>query len=178
LEKDERGVAEWYNALSSSYDELYGKEQAPKIQAVLELLENRRFQVLIDIGCGTGIFLKQAQRIYDYGIGIDLSTKMLQIAKERGTLNTDLVLASSSSLPIKNASIDCAISISTTKSDANLSSLIIDLERTARKDSVLAITVFRETGTPNPVSLTTNVESKTISPRETLYFLRQADTLK
>jgi malonyl-CoA O-methyltransferase len=179
LEKDERQVAEWYNALSGSYDELYGKEQAHKIQTVLELLENRRFQVLIDVGCGTGTFLKQAQEIYDYGIGIDLSTKMLQIARKRKTPNTNYILASSSSLPIKNASVDCSVSISTTKSDVNLPSLIHDLERTGRNDSVLAITVFQQPETPNPVSFNAaDTRSKTISPRETLYFVRQAKTLK
>jgi malonyl-CoA O-methyltransferase len=173
LEKDERQVAEWYNTISSSYDELYGKEQSHKHQAVLEFLEDRRFQVLVDIGCGTGTFLTQAQEIYDHGIGIDLSTKMLQIARERGTPNTDYVLASASSLPLKKASIDCAVSISTTKDDQNLASLILDLERTGREDSVLAITVFQHQGMPNPSSWTKPARSTIISERETLYFLQR-----
>jgi ubiquinone/menaquinone biosynthesis C-methylase UbiE len=178
LEKDERQVAEWYNTLSPSYDELYGKEQSQKHQAVLEFLGNRRFQVLIDIGCGTGTFLKQAQEIYDYAIGIDLSGKMLQIAKERKTPNTDYVLASSSSLPIKNASSDCTVSISTAKSEPNLPILIAGFERIGHEDSFLVFTLFQPLGAPNPVSLANRARSTIISQRETLYFLPLAKTLK
>jgi len=178
LEKDERQVAEWYNTLSSSYDELYGKEQSQKHQAMLEFLGTRRFQVLIDIGCGTGTFLKQSGEIYDYAIGIDLSRKMLQIAKKRKTPKTDYVLASSSSLPLKNASSDCTVSISTAKAESNLPMLIADLERISHEDSLLAFTLFQQPGLPAPVSLANRARSTIISERETLYFLRLPKTLK
>ena len=178
MEKDERQVAEWYNTLSSSYDELYGKEQSQKHQAVLEFLGTRRFQVLIDIGCGTGTFLKQSGEIYDHAIGIDLSNKMLRIAKKRKTPNTDYVLASSSSLPIKNASSDCTVSISTARAESNLPMLIADLERISHKDSFLAFTLFQQPGAPNPIFLAKRARSTTISERETLYFLRLASALK
>jgi ubiquinone/menaquinone biosynthesis C-methylase UbiE len=178
LEKDERQVIEWYNTLSSSYDELYGKEQSHKHQTVLEFLGSRRFQVLIDIGCGTGTFLKQAQEIYDYAIGIDLSRKMLQIAKRRKTPNTDYVLASSSSLPIRNASSDCTVSISTAKAEPNLPILIAGFERIGREGSVLVFTLFQQPGPLNPTSLAKRARSTIISERETLYFLPLAKTLK
>jgi ubiquinone/menaquinone biosynthesis C-methylase UbiE len=178
LEKDERQVAEWYNTLSSSYDELYGKEQSQKHQAVLEFLGQRRFQVLVDIGCGTGTFLKQAQEIYEYAIGIDLSRKMLQIAKERKTPNTDYVLASSSSLPIKNAASDCTVSISTAKAEPDLPRTISGFERIGHEDSFLVFTLFQPPGASNPVSLANRARSTIISERETLYFLRLATTLK
>ena len=178
MEKDERQVAEWYNTLSSSYDELYGKEQSQKHEAVLEFLENRRFQVLIDIGCGTGTFLKQAEEMYDYAIGIDLSTKMLQIAKKKKMPNTDYVLASSSSLPLKNASSDCTVSISTAKTGPNLPMLIADLERISHEDSSLAFTLFQQPGLPTPISLAKRARSTIISERETLYFLRLASCLE
>jgi len=178
LEKDERQVAEWYNTLSSSYDELYGKEQSKKHQAVLEVLENRRFQVLVDIGCGTGTFLEQAEGMYDYAIGIDLSTGMLQIAKNRKTPNTDYILASSSSLPLKNASSDCTVSISTAKAEPKLPILLADLERISREDSFLAFTLFQQPGLPTPASLASRARFTIISERETLCFLRLASNLK
>ena len=178
MEKDERQVAEWYNTLSGSYDELYGKEQSKKHQAVLEFLGNRRFKVLIDLGCGTGAFLKQAEEMYDYAIGIDLSTKMLQVAKKRKTCNIDYVLASSSSLPLRNASSDCMVSISTAKAESNLPKLIADLERIGREDSFLVLTLFQQPGLPTPVSPTKSARSTTLSERETLYFLRPAHILE
>ena len=178
LEKDERQVAEWYNTLSDSYDELYGKEQSQKYDTVLEFLGNRHFRVLIDIGCGTGTFLEKAHETYDYAIGIDLSTRMLQIARRRKTRNTDYVLASSSSLPLKDNSADCTVSISTAKAESNLSRFIADLERISQQDSLLAVTIFQKTGTPIPSSFATRARSTVISDRETLYFLRPSETLK
>ena len=178
MEKDERQIAEWYNTISNSYDELYGGEQSQKYETVLEFLGNRHFRVLIDIGCGTGTFLEKAYETYDYAIGIDLSTKMLQIARRRKIRNTDYVLASSSSLPLKGNSADCTVSISTAKAESNLPMFIADLERISHQDSLLALTIFQKPGTPIPLSLATRARSTIISDRETLYFLRPSETLK
>jgi len=178
LEKDERQVAEWYNTLSGSYDELYTQEQSRKYETVLGFLGNRHFEVLIDIGCGTGSFLEKAGTIYDYAIGIDLSPKMLRIAMKRKTANTDYVLASSSFLPLRNSSSNCTVSISMAKAGSNLPSFIADLRRIGREDSLLAFTLFQEPRLPNPESLADPVRSTIISDWETLYFLRPADFLE
>jgi ubiquinone/menaquinone biosynthesis C-methylase UbiE len=178
LEKDERQVAEWYNTLSNSYDELYGQEQSQKYEIVFEFLGNRHFRILVDIGCGTGTFLDRAHVISDHSIGIDLSPKMLKIAKNKRTPNADYVLASSSSLPLKTDSSDCTVSISTAKADPNLPKFLADVERICREGSFLAVTLFQEPGAPNPISMATSVRSTKISERETLYFRRPAETLK
>ena len=174
MEKDERQVAEWYNTLSSSYDELYGQEQSTKHETILEFLGNRHFRVLLDIGCGTGSFLEKANEICDYAVGIDLSANMLRIAKNRRSPNTDFVLASSSSLPFKDDSSDCMVSISTAKVEVNLPRFIADVERVARGDYLVAITLFHQSGTIDAVSMPKVVQSTKISERETLYFLRPA----
>ena len=170
MEKDERRVKEWYNTLSGSYDELYGKEQSTKYAKVLEFLGDRHFRVLVDVGCGTGSFLKQAEKTYDYAVGVDLSTQMLRIARARGTANTDFVLASSSSLPLRDDSSDGVVSISTAKAEQNLPTFVDNLERISHKDSFLAFTLFQQPGAPNLISLPKAVRSTKISERETLHF--------
>lgn len=176
LEKDERQVAEWYDTLSNSYDELYGKEQSQKHETILEFLGSRRFRVLVDVGCGTGAFLEKARDSSDSAIGIDLSRKMLQIARRRETRNTDYVLASSSLLPLKNNSADCTVSISTAKAESNLPVIIGELERISHDDSVLAVSIFQKPGTTIPSSLVTRARSMIISAREILYFLGPSRT--
>ena len=178
MEKDERQVTDWYNTISSSYDELYGKEQFHKYEMVLEFLREKHFKVLVDIGCGTGTFLEKAREICDHSIGIDLSTRMLKIAKNRRTPNAEYVLASSSSLPLKDNSADCTVSISTAKDEPNLPRFVADLERISQQDSLLAVTIFQKPGTPIPLPLATRARSTIISDRETLYLLRPAETLK
>jgi len=178
LEKDERQVAEWYNTISSSYDELYGKEQSHKYEMVLESLREKHFKVLVDIGCGTGTFLEKVREICDHSVGIDLSVRMLKIAKNRRTPNAEYVLASSSSLPLKDKSADCTVSISTAKTESNLPMFIADLERISHQDSLLAVTIFQNPITPTPFSFAAPARSTIISDRETLYLLRPAETLK
>ena len=178
MEKDERQIAEWYDTLSSSYDELYGQEQSQKHETVLEFLGNKVFRVLVDIGCGTGTFLEKAHRTYDYAIGVDLSSKMLQIAKKRRTRNTDYVLSSSASLPLKNNSTDCTVSISTAKAESNLPMIFGELERISHQDSVLAVSVFQKPRTPIPWSVATRARSTIISDRETLYCLPPPENSK
>ena len=174
MEKDERQVAEWYNTLSGSYDELYGGEQSSKHRTILEFLGNRHFRILVDIGCGTGSFLEKANEVCDQSVGIDLSAKMLRIAKSRRIPKADFVLASSSSLPFKDQSSDCIVSVSTAKAEPNLPRFIADVQRVAHGDYLLAITVFQRPGTKDPVSMPHVVLSTKISERETLYFLRLA----
>lgn len=177
MEKDEGQVAEWYNTLSGSYDELYGKEQFEKHQAVLEFLGDRRFKVLVDIGCGTGTFLATAEGVYRYAIGIDLSIKMLRIAMKTKTLNIDYVLASSSWLPLKDGSSDCTISVSTAKAESNLPMFMDELERISHKASVLAFSLFQQPRTSIQTPLPVTARSTKLSERETLYFLPPAEDL-
>src|SRR5260370_16976088 len=103
---------------------------------------------------------------------------MLQIARGKKTRNTDFVLASSSSLPLKDKSADCTVSISTAKAESNLPTFIADLERISQQDSLLAVTIFQKPGMPTPFSLATGARSTIISDRETLYFPHPPKTLK
>jgi ubiquinone/menaquinone biosynthesis C-methylase UbiE len=178
LEKDERQVVEWYNKLSSSYDELYGKEQSYKYETVLGFLGKRHFQTLVDVGCGTGSFLKETYDLYDHAVGIDISIEMLKIAKSKHNPNADYVLASSKCLPLKNDSSDCTVSISTAKDEPNLPVFLADAQRLGRVDSLLAVTLFQEPGQPNPTALSRSVRSTRMSERETLYLLRKTHTLE
>jgi len=107
-----------------------------------------------------------------------LSRKMLRIARRRKTANTDYVLASSNSLPIKDASSDCSVSISTAKAGSNHSAFIADLKRISRPDALLAFTLFQQPGLPNPESLLKPARSTIISDRETLYLLPPAEALE
>lgn len=60
----------------TEYERLY--------QCYFELLEERGVRSVLDVGCGNGRFLEMAaERGYD-GVGIDISERMREIAKERG----------------------------------------------------------------------------------------------
>ncbi len=171
-ENDDREVAERYNTLSPSYDELYGQEQSPKHRTVIDLIASERFKTLVDVGCGPGTFLESSQELYEYAVGIDLSMSTLNAAKKRRTGKTDLVLATSRLLPIKNESVDCLVSISTLRADSSLRASTSEMKRICRKKAVLAVSLFQRPENDVPSLLAGTEHSSRISGRETVYFLR------
>jgi len=91
-------IAFKYDALSSTYEEVYWEEQLEKYRLVFANLQNRSRGVCVEIGCGTGIGLGLGEKLFDrVWIGIDLSESMLKKARTRvlGGEQRHLVLADS-----------------------------------------------------------------------------------
>ena len=172
LARDETNrMAEFYDALSGSYDVLYGEEQSSKHSQVMKFLGSQRFKTMLDIGCGTGTFLLRAEHLYEKGIGIDISTGMLHIAKNKNK-KIDYIRANAASLPFRGSCVDCIVSISTAQADPNLSKILADSKRIGTKDSTRAITIFQESKTTNPPNLPDSEYSAKLSERETLHIFR------
>mgnify|MGYP000412646101 CR=1 FL=1 len=79
-------VKEKYDTTAPSYDELYGNEQYLKYEYIPRYAKPREGDVILDIGCGTGLFIEYLfYNNYNltYYVGLDLSTVMLSIFKNR-----------------------------------------------------------------------------------------------
>jgi ubiquinone/menaquinone biosynthesis C-methylase UbiE len=141
--KDPETITKWYDALSKNYDELYGEEQDKKHAKVSQLLGDREFNIIVDVGCGTGKLLELLSHRSQVGLGIDLSIQMLNKAKERMT-NTgiQLVRADASHLPLQDQIADGVTSVSMTESGPVLEEHFNELSRIATKDATLIMTIF------------------------------------
>ena len=99
-----RRVAEYYDALSVTYDELYGQEQLVKYlraRAALGAVER-----LLDAGCGTG--LSAAVFGGSHIVCIEASLGMAVRAAERGV---DVVLGDAWRPPLRGCAFDAALAI-------------------------------------------------------------------
>lgn len=174
MEEHPRKVAEWYDALSQSYDELYGEEQSNKQKRVSQFLNGRVFRLIVDVGCGTGTFLQSARGNYEEAVGIDFSSNMLKRARARTFPGSvELIRAESSSLPIKDAAADCVVSISLIDSKVNFSRHLTELRRIGKQPGTIVMTIFKE-DKAGPSFDSSEIEScAEISQRETLYCVRQ-----
>lgn len=170
---DEREIAEWYNSLAGSYDELYGKEQALKHEAVVKAVENRRFNLMVDVGCGPGVLLERTSRNSDRSVGFDLSINMLKIAQAGRTERTDFVLASSRFLPIADGMVDCLVSISTIEADSNVPAHLAELNRIRAPGGLAIISLFHDKSETGTNLLSGSTRQLKLSDRETVYFLDQ-----
>ncbi len=100
----------FFNGLAKSYD-------APLLQfwmekfhrgVLKEVSEKKRFKIL-DVGCGTGKLLEKLRGRSSL-FGVDLSLKMLEVAKERLENKATLVEGDVHKLPFKNNFFDYTIS--------------------------------------------------------------------
>ncbi len=141
--KDSETITKWYDALSKNYDELYGEEQNKKHTKVLQLLGNREFKTIVDVGCGTCKLLGLISPRSQVGLGIDLSVQMLNRARKT-TRDTgiQLVRADASHLPLQDRIADGVLSVSMTESGPILKEHFNELSRIATKDGTLVMTIF------------------------------------
>lgn len=108
--------ADWH-LLTPLYDFLctlvgLGKEFKRKVLKSIKIEED---QIILDIGCGTGIFLELAKTVYPHSsvIGIDPDEKALNIARQRlakNAIRATLVKGYGESLPFGDESVDFCFS--------------------------------------------------------------------
>ena len=79
-------------------------------EAVIQALP--RSNVAVDLGCGTGELVERLQSIAEHVIGVDSSSRMLELARNRvypRIERVDLRLGELEHLPLKNNEADCAV---------------------------------------------------------------------
>jgi ubiquinone/menaquinone biosynthesis C-methylase UbiE len=176
--KDTETVRKWYDAVSSGYDELYGEEQSKKHAKVMELLGDRVFNLVVDVGCGTGRFLESIAPRSKVVLGVDVSLRMLATAKKKAPDSAvELVRASASVLPLRDQVADGIVSVSVIQSGPMQEEHSNELLRIAKEHAALVMTVFADNDrgywkhlTPASVQLVAE-----LSDRERLYLIRKTN---
>lgn len=97
-------------ALSAIHDSYFGQVAFGASQVIKQLLANRASsgQLVIDLGCGSGILAKELSEQGFTVLGIDLSKQMLDIARRKAPKAT-FIQASLFHFPIPSCNIVCAI---------------------------------------------------------------------
>ena len=105
--KDKNTIKERYDELGGSlYDTRYTEEQRAKYELILAELNQPR--LLLDNGCGTGLLIP----LLDYDmVGLDISSKLLEKAKERTGERHFLIQGDSEYLPLRDSVFDAVVSI-------------------------------------------------------------------
>ncbi|HXY16669.1 MAG TPA: methyltransferase domain-containing protein [Gaiellaceae bacterium] len=88
----------------------YRRLEEPRAAAAA-LLDPRPSDRLLDIGCGTGITVRSLASRVERAVGIDISTSMIEYAREqtRGVANVEFAVAESGELPFPEASFTAAL---------------------------------------------------------------------
>ncbi|MEM0361439.1 MAG: class I SAM-dependent methyltransferase [Sulfolobales archaeon] len=143
----------WYNALSKSYDELYGEEQKVKYRRLFKNVD-KELGVVLDVGCGTGTLFEylitSGFKVSRY-ICMDVSDKIVELAlRKLGTfveegMLIDLIIADLAYPPFREEpAFDLIAMITVLKEDYNLVSIVSKYVSRVRRGGYLLYTVIRK----------------------------------
>lgn len=144
ISKDD--VSFFYDRYSKVYDIRFGIGKSGKhfdnrrIKKLQKALSVRKTDTVLDLGCGTGLFtfsfVNKARRV----IGIDISNKMLEIARTKAkkmkVKNVKFLKGDVEKLPIKSDSVDKIVFGGILEHAFNPKAVVKEMHRVLRKGGV------------------------------------------
>jgi len=135
-----------YEEIAQEYDqweELKKVSQAEE-KVLLSLMSNVEVWEILDVGCGTGRYAKRFEDLGAHVVGIDISKKMIHIAKTK-TKMALYVVADASHLPFQDKVFQIVLSAQVLNHIKNLRLFLTEMLRTCRIGGELIMSsVWRE----------------------------------
>jgi ubiquinone/menaquinone biosynthesis C-methylase UbiE len=141
-----RSVANRYNITSTSYDAQYAQEQTAKYQAAQKALSQTVCDIILDVGCGSGLFFSHVADKSKIVVGVDLSRNLLFKAKLHAKQFCDvhIVLADADHLPFKNALFDTIFSFTMLQNMPAPKKTLLEFKRQTRVGGKLVVTGLKK----------------------------------
>jgi uncharacterized protein (TIRG00374 family) len=122
--------------------------QRRKTDIITNILAMEKHDILIDIGCGSGVQVKEIGKMgYSLAIGIDINMNAIRFARERSLPDAEFIIADSQYLPIKSSRADKIICAEIIEHLKNPQLLVNEIGRVLKNGGTVVIT------TPNDNSV-------------------------
>ncbi|AAK81349.1 ubiquinone/menaquinone biosynthesis C-methylase UbiE [Clostridium acetobutylicum] len=130
-----------FNKTADIYDESHdGKFVAPMYDEIIKRILRANPKTVLDVGCGTGNVLKILAKDENLSLyGLDLSEKMIEIAKKNLKGRAELKLGDSENMPWKSNSFDVIVCNASFHHYPNPKKVLIEMKRILKKDGTLII---------------------------------------
>jgi ubiquinone/menaquinone biosynthesis C-methylase UbiE len=123
----------YYNSISTGYEELHKEEQLKKIDIIKQILTPNPKDKLLDVGCGTGLTtIPWNCKRY----GIDPAEKLLKRAHEKK--DVEYKLAPAEDIPYPKNYFDYVISITAIQNFDDINKGLLEIKRVGNKKFVLS----------------------------------------
>jgi len=138
---DEKKLLKYYNCEYSRYAPLlHVKDSKWKVSKILPLIRegNIKVEQILDTGCGSGLVLKEllTELRIAHGIGVDISTPVLRVAKRcsvlKDTFSLSYIKADAATLPLKNQCLDMSLLIDVVEHVLNPYKVLLEQARVSR----------------------------------------------
>jgi ubiquinone/menaquinone biosynthesis C-methylase UbiE len=130
-----------YDETAGFYDRRYKEIQCAKYRTIMKNLPDGRKRIL-DLGCGTGMFLNELSTRAKFVVGVDASLEMLKLARGR-VRKARLVQADADSLPFADRSFDFVVSITLLQNMPDPAATVREVARILRPSGVAVLTVLK-----------------------------------
>ncbi|MEM2341589.1 MAG: class I SAM-dependent methyltransferase [Candidatus Bathyarchaeia archaeon] len=143
-----RKVIKHYDKISRIYNALYGYEQKLKINEILKILHINPLDVILDVGCGTGLLFNYTSDSARFIIGVDISLKILKVAKnliKKDRLNNVfLIRADADFLPFRDEVFDKVFAITLLQNMPDPILTLHEIARVAKNNSEIIVTGLKK----------------------------------
>ncbi|PIN98572.1 MAG: hypothetical protein COT90_03640 [Candidatus Diapherotrites archaeon CG10_big_fil_rev_8_21_14_0_10_31_34] len=136
--KSDFDSAKWYNKRFSEFGAFETSEKYNLLMLEWLGIKEKTDKKLLDVGCGGGFFLKQAEKFLNC-TGIDFSKEALLQAKKN--CNSKLVLGSASNLPFKNNSFDFVVCLGSLEHFIEIEKSLKEMNRVLKKNGKINLFV-------------------------------------
>ena len=163
MRKEEIDSQKWFDNQAPVYDETdtmkYSKNPKISCKDVKGILDSVEYEQLLDIGCGTGYLFELINNGKSHYYGLDLSEKMLEVARNKNIPNTEYVHATAEKLPYPDESMDVITCIQSFHHYPYPDEALREALRVLKKGGIY---ILSDTGIGNPMAFIFN---KIIYPR-------------
>ncbi len=144
--KIKRETAKKYDALADTYDALYGEEQGAKIKSALESIQIRKSDLVLDVGCGTGLLFRNIEDCVEFLVGLDISRRLLKkaLCKSRDSPKIFLVRADADYLPFADEVFDKVFTITVLQNMPDVNATLHEIIRIAKRDAHFIVTGLKK----------------------------------
>jgi len=141
-----RDVMHRYDLTAHMYNMRYAEEQAAKIEAALEGLKMEKYGLILDVGCGTGILFGYVAYKAEATVGLDVSRKILVLAKERAKnlQSAHLILADADYMPLKENVFSHVFGITLIQNMPKPVKTLNEIRRVAKRNAKIVVTGLKK----------------------------------
>jgi len=152
--KKKREVMLHYDQIAAGYDAQYAEEQNAKMEAALSNITLKKNNIVLDVGCGTGLLFPHIADKTQRLIAIDLSRKLLKQAKKRAKRhpNIALIQAEADHTPFKSQTFHTVFAVTLLQNIPNPTATLREIERITRPEATMGLTILKKKVTQKAIT--------------------------
>lgn len=137
-----------YDRVAAVYDAQYGEEQERKYKAALDAVSISKGGYVLDLGCGTGLFIEEAAKLGGCVVGVDHSKNMLKKAKQKHDGGqVSFLCADADSLPFVEGTFDKVFSFTVLQNMPDPKKTVTSVCHVSKTGSEVMLSVPKKTFT-------------------------------